>query len=201
MRNSLLIWNGILTLLVGFLLIKQLGPSKKKSTAAEKNGNNNNLPSGSFRIAYFEMDSVANKFDLVKDLRNELNSREEAINTEMAKRAKDIQNKILYYQKLAEDHKLSAEQSESANQEIRGMDEGMKNRKQELDQDYTNYMVTKQNEIKSKIEDFLKEYNRTKNYTYIVSYEQGLFYYRDSAYNITSDVVKGLNEKYRPTKK
>ena len=77
----------------------------------------------------------------------------------------------------------------------------MKNRKQEMDQGYNNYMMTKQNEIKSKIEEFLKEYNSTRHYTYIVSYEQGLFYYRDSAYNITSDVVKGLNDKYKPTKK
>lgn len=81
------------------------------------------------------------------------------------------------------------------------MDDEMKNRKQEMDQDYNNYMMTKQNEIKTKIEEFLKEYNTKKGYTYIVSYEQGLFYYKDTAYNITADVVRGLNEKYKPVKK
>ena len=60
--------------------------------------------------------------------------------------------------------------------------------------------MTKQNEIKTKIENFLKDYNKTRNYSYIISYEQGLFYYRDTAYNITTDVVKGLNDFYKDPK-
>ena len=54
--------------------------------------------------------------------------------------------------------------------------------------------------MKKKIEDFLTEYNKDKNYSYIVSYEQGLFYYKDTAYNITDDVIKGLNEQYKNKK-
>lgn len=77
----------------------------------------------------------------------------------------------------------------------------MRNRKQQLDQDYNDLMVRRQNDIKSKIETFLKEYNKSKHYSYIVSYEQGLFYYKDTAYNITADVVKGLNEFYKSGKK
>jgi outer membrane protein len=61
-------------------------------------------------------------------------------------------------------------------------------------------MVRKQNEIKTKIEAFLKEYNKTMNYSYIISYEQGLFYFKDTAYNITADVVKGLNLQHKPVK-
>jgi outer membrane protein len=52
-------------------------------------------------------------------------------------------------------------------------------------------------ELKNKIEEFLKEYNKTKNYSYIVSYEQGIFYYKDTVYNITSEVISGLNEIYK----
>ena len=83
---------------------------------------------------------------------------------------------------------------------MKSLDEDMKNRKQQLDQEYNNYMMTKQNEIKTKIENFLKDYNKTRNYSYIISYEQGLFYYRDTAYNITTDVVKGLNDFYKDPK-
>ncbi|MEI9908824.1 MAG: OmpH family outer membrane protein [Bacteroidota bacterium] len=54
--------------------------------------------------------------------------------------------------------------------------------------------------LKTKIEEFLKEYNKTKNYSYIIVYEQGLFYYKDTAYNITADVIKGLNEMYKSKK-
>ena len=83
---------------------------------------------------------------------------------------------------------------------MKNLDDQMKSRKQALDSDYSDFVMRRQNEIKSKIETFLKEYNRTKDYSYIVSYEQGLFYYKDTAYNITADVVKGLNELYKTKK-
>jgi outer membrane protein len=61
--------------------------------------------------------------------------------------------------------------------------------------------MRRQNEIKAKIEEYLREYNNASAYTYIVSYEPGLFYYKDTAYNITADLVKGLNERYKPAAK
>lgn len=196
MNKGLLAWNVILTLLVGFLLVKQFGSGKTKSTKTDSKVTDASS-NGQFRMAYFEMDTIAANFDLVKELKTELAKREDAINAEMTKRSRDIQEKINHYQDLAQKDKLSSEQSEAASREIKNMDDEMKNRRQQLDQDYNNFMMTKQNEIKSKIEDFLKEYNKTKNYSYIVSYEQGLFYYKDTAYNITADVVKGLNQKYK----
>lgn len=77
----------------------------------------------------------------------------------------------------------------------------MKNRKQALDAEYGDFVMRRQNEIKSKIEEYLQDYNKRHSYTYIVSYEQGLFYYKDSVNNITADLIKGLNERYKPSSK
>ena len=201
MKKGLLIWNIILSLVAGFLLIIHFGSKKGNASTAKKSGDDRSIANKQFRIAYFEMDSIAANFNLVKELNTEMNRKEAAINMEMANRTKVLQDKFNYYQKLAQAGSLSQAQSEAASKEMKDLDEEMKNRKQQLDQDYNNYVMTKQNEMKSKIEDFLKDYNRTKDYSYIVSYEQGLFYFRDTAYNITADVVKGLNEFYKPTKK
>jgi outer membrane protein len=201
MKNGLLIWNVVLTLATGFLLVKQFGGSKGTKGNSKPSASDSSGTQESFRIAYFEMDSIASNFGLVKDLRKELQSREDAINTEMNNRSRAMQQKFDYYQKLAQAGNLSETQSDVASKEMKSMDDEMKNRRQQLDQEYNNFMVTRQNEIKTKIEDFLKDYNKRKNYSYIVSYEQGLFYYKDTAYNITADVVKGLNEKYATGKK
>ncbi|HEV7781913.1 MAG TPA: OmpH family outer membrane protein [Chitinophagaceae bacterium] len=201
MKRELLIWNIVLSVAVIALLILHFGSKKRTAGATTITAKDTIVHNKSFRIAYFEMDSVAANFGLVKELETELTNREEAINTEMNTRGREIQQKINYYQNLAEKGSLSQEQSESASKEIKGMDDAMKTRKQQLDLDYSNYKMSKSNEIKTKIEDFLKEYNSTRDYTYIVSYEQGLFYYKDTAYNITTDLVKGLNQKYRPEKK
>jgi outer membrane protein len=55
-------------------------------------------------------------------------------------------------------------------------------------------------DVKSRIESFLADYNTSKGYNYIFANDQGLFYYKDTAYNITADVIKGLNGIYTKKK-
>jgi outer membrane protein len=200
MKNGLLIWNVILSLVAGFLLFKQFNSKKTGITNIKTVSGDSMVSNKQFRMAYFEMDSIAAQFDLVKGLKKELTKKEDDINAEMTTRNQAIQQKLNYYQKLLAEGKLSKEEEETASNEVKSMDNEMKNRKQQMDQDYNNFMVTKQNEIKSKIEAFIKEYNKTKNYSYVVSDDPGLFYFQDTAFNITADVIKGLNEMYKSKK-
>ena len=200
MLRGLIIWNVVLTLAAGFLLVKQFGPAGNKQGTGKNSGNDSLKSNGQFQMAYFEMDSVAANFDMVKEVKTELTKKEEAINREMDGLGKNFQQKYLYYQNQAKNGSLTQEQSDAASFELKKMDDDMKARKLQLDQEYNDLMVRRQNEIKTRIETFLKDYNKAKNFSYIISYEQGLFYFRDTAYNITADVVKGLNQLYKPVK-
>lgn len=200
MKNGILIWNVVLTLVAGYLLYSHFDSKKTKPSSYSGKGNNT-ADNTAFKMAYFEMDSVAANFELVKEVKAELNKKEDEIATEMDRLARKIQDKYAYYQNLAQAGNLSETQSEAASLEIKKMDDEMKARKQQLDQDYFDLKTRRETDIKTKIEGFCKEYNSTHNYTYIISYEQGLFFYRDTAYNITAELVKGLNEKYKPEKK
>jgi outer membrane protein len=201
MKNGLLIWNVLLSLVAGYLLILQFNSKKSNSTGKSDLSTDTVVNGKPFRMAYFEMDSVATKFDLVKELKAELNKKDEQNNRELEKLSKNFQDRYNYFQNQAQAGTLTQTQSEAASNEIKRLDEELKNRKQQLDQEYNDFMVRRQNEIKSKIEAFIKEYNKTKGYSYVVSDDPGLFYYQDSVYNITADVIKGLNELYKPVKK
>jgi outer membrane protein len=200
MKNGLIIWNILLSLIVGFLVVMYFNSGKSNVSSGNKADKDTLASTNQFRMAYFEMDSVAANFILVKDLKTELTKKEDAINAEMSDRNKAIQQKYTYYQNLDQAGKLPDIQKEAAGKELKDMDDEMKNRKQLLDQDYSSFMVTKQNEIKSKIEAYIKVYNKTKNFSYVVSDDPGLFYFQDTAFNITTDVIKGLNEMYKPKK-
>ncbi len=198
MKNGLIIWNVILSLVAGYLLIGQFGSKKNNIKGTDGTYSDKTSSGNQFRMAYFEMDSVAANFDLVKELRTELSKKETEINAELDRLNKNMQQRYNYYQNQAQAGSLSQAQSETASQELKALDDQIKNRKQQLDTEFNELTMRRQNDIKSKIEEFLKKYNETKNYSYIVSYEQGLFYLKDTAYNITPDVVKGLNELYKP---
>jgi outer membrane protein len=194
MKNGWIIWNVVLTIVCGFLLFRQFSHGKTATIPSHKQLEDKDCK---FRMAYFEMDSVSANYEMVKQVKAELAKKEEEGNAEIDAMSKQYQSRFRYYQDLAREGKLSQTQSDSASHELEALSDNIKQRRQQLDQDYNEVMVRKQNDIKSKIEEYLKEYNKTKNFSYIVSYEQGLFYYKDTIYNITSDVVRGLNEAYK----
>jgi outer membrane protein len=202
MKNGLIVWNVILSLVAGFLLFMQLTPQKNNTSSAVKNiAKETTTENKQFRLAYFEMDSVAANFDMAKEFKTEVMSREEAINSEMDKMAKNLQQRVNYYQNQAQSGTMTESQRDEANLEIKKLDEEMKNRKQLFDQEYNDFVLRRQNDIKAKIKGFIKDYNKAKEYSYIVSDDPGLFYYQDTVYNITADVVRGLNDFYKKKNK
>ena len=202
MKNGLLILNVILAIAVAYLLYSHF--SSKKSnvpvTNEEIGRKDTSYSNAPFSIAYFEMDSIEANFNMVKDVKAELSKKEESINLELDRMDKDYRDKVNSYQQKARTQSMTQVQSEMATQDLMSAQDEIKNRKQSLDQDYNDFMVRRMKDVKNKIEEFLKEYNKTRNYSYIVSYEQGLFYYKDTLYNITSDVIRGLNAMYSSKK-
>lgn len=195
MKNGILILNVVLLVLVGvlfYLHFSSKNPSGTKAnsqtaTAANEKG---------FKIAYFEMDSVENSFQMVKDVKAELTRKEEAIGTELERLEKNYRNKVAQYQSQAQSNNMTQVQSEMAQRDVMQMQQSMQSRRQSLEQEYQDLQMRKLKDVKSKIEDYLKQYNADKGYTYILAYEPGIFYYKDTTYNITADLIKGLNQQY-----
>ena len=196
MKKGMIIWNVVLSVLSAYFLFQFVSGGAAKTLSKAKA-----TPAGPFKMAYFEMDSVEANFELVKELKDELLKKEQGIEQEMQKMANNMQQRYNYYQQQANTGLMNQSQSDAAGRELRNLEEQMKNRKQALDAEYGDFVMRRQNEIKAKIEEYLREYNNASSYTYIVSYEPGLFYYKDTAYNITADLVKGLNERYKPAAK
>jgi outer membrane protein len=69
--------------------------------------------------------------------------------------------------------------------------------KQQWEMRLQDMSMRKMQEVKNKVEEFLKEYNKSKGYTYIFGYEPGFMFYRDSSYDVTGDLINGLNDKYK----
>jgi outer membrane protein len=196
MKNGLLLLNGVLLLAVAVLFYLHFSSARKADpvsvTTPAKSENTN------FRIAYFEMDSIENAFSMVKDVKSELGKREDAMNSELTRMERDYRAKASQYQAQAQT--MNQTQSEMAQRDMMQTQQAMQGRKQQMEQEYQDFQMRKLKDVRTKIEDFLKAYNRNNTYSYIVSYEPGLFYYKDTAYNITADVIKGLNSEYTKKK-
>lgn len=195
MKNASLILNVVLLVAVAVLFYLHFSTGKKSADAVVKGSSKkNDTASSSFRIAYFELDSITNSFAMVKDVKNELSKEEDKMNAEMNRLQKMYNDRLSFYQNQGE---MSQVQSETASREMMGLQERIRNEKQKLDQNFQDSYMRKMQEVKTKIEEYLKEYNKTKGYSYILAYEPGFIYYRDTAYNVTADLLAGLNEQYK----
>ncbi|HEX2534058.1 MAG TPA: OmpH family outer membrane protein [Chitinophagaceae bacterium] len=206
MKSGLLILNLVLLVLVGVLFYLHF--SKPAVAGVRKEANPKGVvasaqPSAGeeFRIAYFDMDSVQESFVLVKEVKNELSRKEANIASELSRLDKAFRDKYAQFQSQAQNQAMTQVESETAQRTMMQMEQDMRTRKQALDQEYQDHYMRRMRELKTKIEEYLKDYNATKRYTYIFAYEPGLIYYRDTTYNITHDVIKGLNEQYSAKKK
>jgi len=199
MKIGLLVWNVLLTIAAGYLLITHF--TGKKDGPIVKDWKQDSLSaSRPFRLAYFEMDSVQANAYMVKDVQAEIEKREKEYSGQLSQYEAAYRNKLQEYQQKERGGTMTQADYEKAQLDLKQLEDRLKGKRQELDQQYQDFVMRSQLNLKKAIEEFISEYNKEKQYTYIVSYEQGLFYYKDTVFNITADLVKGLNQQYKAKK-
>ena len=195
MKNGMLALNIILLIAVAVLYYLHFSSRKTTTPVFTSTVKASATDNKVFKIAYFEMDSVENSFEMVRDVKNELNKKQQAMSYDLQRLDKQLRDKADEYNKQAAN--MTQIQSESANNDMLQRRKNLDMQKQKYDQEYEDLYMRRMRDVKLKIEGFLNDYNKSGAYTYIFSYEPSFFYYRDTAYNITRDVVRGLNQLYK----
>ena len=197
MKNFSLIINLVLLILVGYLYYLHFSPSKK-SVAFVHLGKDSAKNHGN-KVAYLDLDSLQNNYEYYKKIRGEFDRKQEASNNEITNLQKRYQARAMQLQQKGPT--MNQQDQESAMKEINQMQQGLQEKKQSLDNELFNYNSKMKEDILTRIQNFLKEYNKDGRYDYIFSYEPGFMFYKDTALNITSDVITGLNAEYVRNKK
>jgi len=200
MNKGLLALNIILLVAVGILFFlffnKKTDPVDDKTM---RSADNDSLPKWQHTpVAYFDMDSVEANFTEFKKMQTEVVAREARINDSINQMKAAFQS---YYMKLqGQSANLTPRQKDSLGNELAQMDMDIKNRASDMNQNYQAYYMSKQKEIIDKIKNYCKEFNKDRKYSYIIAREPGLFYYTDTTYNVTTELLKGLNAFYNKKK-
>jgi outer membrane protein len=191
MKNILLIVNIVLLGLVGYLYYLHFEVKKEKATAEVRSGGTVNFD-GKCKVAYIDLDSLQNNYSYYKKIKADFERKQSAANDEIVTMQKKYQARAGQLQQKAST--MNQSQQEAAMQEINKMQQDLQTRKQNIDNELYNYNSKMKEDILSRIQGFLKDYNKDGKYSYIFSYEPGFMFYKDSTLNITSDVIVGLNQ-------
>ncbi len=198
MKNVLLILNICLLCLVGYLYYLHFSSSEKEKNKSESAAKSLDM-NADFRIAYIDLDSLQNNYSYYKKLKADFEKRQAAANDKITALQKKYQGRAMQLQQRGSS--MTQSEQEAAMQEISKMQQDLQEEKQEVDNDLYNQNSKMKDDILNKLENFLKQYNKDGKYAYIFSYEPGFMFYKDSALNITNDVIDGLNNADSENKK
>ena len=195
MRSYLIAVNVLLVAAVIFLFIKIYSPSTiVKSDSSSKVSPNNAGSLKNASIAFVELDSLNEKINFIKDRRKELEVEQKAIETEWQNGYRVLENRKNEF--LKRGNSITQQEAEKFQGELLQQQQQVDQRKQGLTQKLSEKSYKFMDDIQKKLKDFLNQYNKTKNYQYILTTGTGLDYmlYKDSTFNITADVIKGMND-------
>jgi outer membrane protein len=201
MNRLLVILNVVLLALVGVLFYLHF--SNKKTAAAtgspavRPTGGTAVAP-GTFSIAYFDIDSITNNYQYCKDVKAGLEKRKESAEQSIITMQKNYESRLAQLQQKAMN--MNEQEMEKARNELGGLQQKVLAAREKAFADLEDERKRKELDIKKNIETFLDGYNTPRKFTFIMADEPGIFYFRDSALNITNDVLSGLNADYKNKK-
>jgi outer membrane protein len=202
MKYISILFSAAALLLVGVIYFSQDHEISKlkKQVEAAKSGSGSSGGASNFKIAYFDLDTLQDRYEFMKDVKNEAVDRENAMNQDLARRDRENQQQVEEWRKRG--NTMTQAEVEEANQKLQTMQQEFANHKQDLEQNLYKFEEDKRTKIRKAIEDFIKEYNKGKNFAYIIAYDNAnsIIYNKDTLYNITNDLVNGLNADYKKTK-
>lgn len=198
MKNILLILNLVILALVGYLYYLHFNNNKNSAVPQLRPATVANSIDKS-KVAYIDLDSLQNNYSYYRKIKSDFESKQSSANDEITAMQKKYQNRAMQLQQKAAT--MNQKEQEAAMQEMNKMQQDLQVRKQNIDNELYNYNSKMKEDILTRIQNFLKDYNKDGKYSYIFSYEPGFMFYKDSSLNITPDVIAGLNKLDSENKK
>ena len=189
--------NGLAALAFIVLFSQCAGKTDNQTTSTPAQAN---AELSGMKIAYVEIDTLLTQYNFWNDLNEAMMKKEENIRATLNQKARELDGEAQEFQrKLQNNAFVSRERAEQEHARLTKKQQDL----QELQNRLTNELAAENQknslQLRDSINAFLKEYNKTKGYSMIIS-NTGFdnLLYADSAFNITKEIVEGLNARYTP---
>ena len=151
----------------------------------------------SIRIAYVDYDSLLLKFEFAQEMQKEIIRKEMSINNIIEKERKNLQEEAAAFETKVQNNVFATQERAQAEYEkIMKKDQDLLQRSQAMIAEFEKESIAKSNEVTQSIIDYIKEYNSSAKFDFILTKMGGNMLYANEALDITNDVVKGLNAKH-----
>ena len=157
---------------------------------------------GNVKIAYVEVDSLMTQYEFCKEFTLILQKESTNARNTLNQKGQALQNAAAnFQQKLQNNGFTSREQAESQQAAIQRQQQSLQELQARLENELANE-TNKYNEgLRDSLQHFLAAYNKDKKYDLILTKQGDNILYAAKRFDITNDVINGLNKRYKSTLK
>ena len=187
-----------LILLIGLAVLYVLFFTSKKtaepvtSMAFQKSGEK------PVRVVFINIDSLNNQYLFVKKLKSDLESTGKRLETEILSEQAAFEKEATNFQKQTAANAIPEEKAKIMYDALMQKQQALSDKKERYTQQVAEKEQAMHLTLLDTVTNFLKRYNRTFNFDYILGYaNSGQILLASDTLDITADVVKELNKEYK----
>lgn len=151
-------------------------------------------------IAYVETDTIMKQYEFCIDKQKELENKQAALQQKLQGEAASVEKAMQALQNDMQSGKITNEQQYNQRQQsIARQQQAYQQHEQQFTQEMADATVTLNKELRERINNYIKEYNKNGRFSIILTNSEADLnvIYAEPSMDITKDVVEGLNKAYK----
>lgn len=186
--------------LVGVVALLIVDLTKCSSKSGDKGSEVSAVTAESGAIVYFNLDRVIQEYDMANDLRSVVETKANSITEEVNRRGSKLEKDINAFQDKINKGLMTQSVATIQAQKLDEQRTEFQNYTAEKQQEITEEQSVMMNQIADAINNFVKEYNATKQYAMILATQGDILpapvVNASAELDITDDLLEGLNAAY-----
>lgn len=149
------------------------------------------------KIAYVEVDSIMTQYKFCKEYSKILETKGNNIQKTLATKQQQLQAAAANFQQKIQQNAYTREQAEAIQASLQKQNNDLQVLNQRLSAEFQTETDNFNKALHDSLQHYLAFYNKDKKYSLIFSKQGDNLLYADKAYDITNEVVAGLNKAYK----
>ena len=149
------------------------------------------------KIAYVEVDSIMTQYKFCKEYSKILEPKGNDIQKTLATKQQQLQAAAANFQQKIQQNAYTREQAEAIQAGLQKQNNDLQVLNQRLSAEFQTETDNFNKALHDSLQHYLAFYNKDKKYSLIFSKQGDNLLYADKAYDITNEVVAGLNKAYK----
>ena len=161
---------------------------------------NDSTAVGGIKIAYVEVDSLMTQYEFCKEFTLVLQKKSTNARNTLNSKGQQLQNAMAnFQQKLQNNGFTSREQAEGQQAAIQRQQQQLQELQARLENELASETGKYNDALRDSLNHFLNDYNKDKKYDLILTKQGDNILLAAKRFDITNDVINGLNKRYKST--